>query len=304
MPLDRYDWIDRKEILSFEEITKLAEVFASLGVTKIRLTGGEPLLRRDLDVLIRKLAVIPGLSDLCLTTNGALLKKMAASLAAAGLRRLNVSLDTLDEKKFERIAGRNGLAVVLDGLAEAKSCGLGPIKINAVIERGVNDDELIPIADYARQNSFSVRFIEYMDVGNVNGWKTEKIVAKREMLERLHAWQPIRESAKDRGSAPAVDFEYEDGGGTVGIIASVTEPFCGDCTRSRLTADGKLVTCLFSEHGHDLKALLRGGCSEEELRERISSIWKQRTDRYSEQRLELLNDSPTRKKIEMIRLGG
>jgi cyclic pyranopterin phosphate synthase len=229
---------------------------------------------------------------------------MVTSLAAAGLNRLNVSLDTLDEEKFEKIAGRKALSQVLDGIAEAKSCGLGPIKINAVIERGLNDDQIIPIAEYARKNSFAVRFIEFMDVGNVNGWKTEKIVSKREILQRLHAWRPLRESGKERGSAPAVDYEYEDGGGTIGIIASVTEPFCGDCTRARLTADGKLVTCLFSDQGHDLKAMLRGGCSETELRERIASIWTQRTDRYSEQRLVSLNDSPSRRKIEMIRLGG
>jgi GTP 3',8-cyclase len=304
MPLDRYDWIDRKEILSFEEITKLAEVFVSLGVSKIRLTGGEPLLRRNLDVLVRELAGIPGISDLCLTTNGALLQKMAAGLAAAGLKRLNVSLDTLDEEKFEKIAGRKALTQVLEGLAEAKSCGLGPIKINAVIERGLNDDEIIPIAEYARKNSFAVRFIEFMDVGNVNGWKTEKIVPKREILQRLHAWQPLRESKRKRGSAPALDYEYEDGSGTVGMIASVTEPFCGACTRARLTADGKLVTCLFSDQGHDMKAMIREGRPESELRERIASIWAQRTDRYSEQRLVLLNDSPSRRKIEMIRLGG
>jgi GTP 3',8-cyclase len=304
MPLDRYDWIERKEILTFEEITRLAEVFLSLGIRKIRLTGGEPLLRRNLSFLIRNLSFLPGLSDLCLTTNGALLSKMAAGLAEAGLKRLNVSLDTLNEEKFQRIAGRNALSQVLEGLDEAKRCGLGPIKINTVIERGANDDEIIPIADYARRNSFAVRFIEFMDVGNVNGWKTEKIVSKAEILGQIQAWKPLRESIRNRGSAPAVDYEYEDGGGEVGVIASVTEPFCGGCTRMRLTADGKLVTCLFAEQGHDLKTMLRSGCTEGELRDFIASIWTKRTDRYSEQRLEMLTDVRERKKIEMIRLGG
>ncbi len=303
MPLDRYEWLDRKEILRFEEITRLAEIFVCLGVKKIRLTGGEPLIRRDLPVLVRNLANIVGVADLCLTTNGTLLSKTAADLAGAGLKRLNVSLDTVNPEIFKRIAGRDALGQVFEGLAEATRQGFAPIKLNAVIERGVNDDEIITIAEFARRNSYPVRFIEFMDVGNVNGWKTEKIVSKREILQRLHAWRPLKESKTERGSAPSMDFEYEDGGGMVGVIASVTEPFCGDCSRARLTADGKLVTCLFSEQGFDLKTMLREGRSDEELREAIASVWGRRNDRYSEQRLVSL-DAPARRKIEMIRLGG
>lgn len=307
MPLDRYEWIDRKEILTFEEITRIATVLIRLGVEKIRLTGGEPLLRRDLHVLVSRLSPLPGLRDLCLTTNGSLLSKAAPALAAAGLKRLNVSLDTLDEAKFHRMSGRNDLSKVLEGLFVAKDCGLGPIKINAVIERGVNDDEIVTLADFARRNGFAIRFIEFMDVGNVNEWKADRIVSKREMLEKINAYMPLRESGRERGSAPSADYQFADGSGNVGIIASVTEPFCGACTRVRLTADGKLVTCLFSERGENLKAVVRSGAGDEDLARFISTVWGQRSDRYSEQRAEILksgNGSGSRKKIEMISLGG
>ena len=303
MPLDHYEWIDRKEILSFEEIARVAAIFIGLGIEKIRLTGGEPLLRRDLHQLVSRLAALPGLRDLCLTTNGALLAKAAPALAAAGLKRLNVSLDTLDEEKFQRMSGRNELPRVLEGLDAARACGLGPIKLNAVIERGVNDDEIVKLADFARRNGFAIRFIEFMDVGNVNEWKADRIVPKKEILEKIQAWMPLRESGRQRGSAPSVDYEYADRSGEVGFIASVTEPFCGACTRVRVTADGKLVTCLFSERGENLKALLRSGADDEAISRFISNIWELRSDRYSEERAELLK-SGTRRKIEMIRLGG
>jgi cyclic pyranopterin phosphate synthase len=306
MPLDRYEWLDRSEILTFEEITRLASVFVALGVEKIRLTGGEPLLRRDLHVLVARLSALPGLRDLCLTTNASLLPRAAADLAAAGLNRVNVSLDTLDRGKFQRMSGRDDLPRVLEGIDAARRCGLGPIKINSVIERGVNDDEIAALADFARRNGFAIRFIEFMDVGNVNGWDAAKMVPKREILEKINAYMPIRDAQRERGSAPSVDYQFTDGSGDVGVIASVTEPFCGACTRIRLTADGKLVTCLFSERGHDLKGLLRSGAADEDLRREISAVWVQRSDRYSEQRAELLNSrSPeARRKIEMITLGG
>lgn len=307
MPFDEYVWIDRSEILSFEEIARLAGLFARLGVERIRLTGGEPLARRDLDKLIEKLSSIEGINDLSLTTNGSMLSEQAAQLRRAGLKRINVSIDTLDAEKFRRITKRGDLERVLEGLKAAKACGLQPIKINAVIERGVNDDDIIPLVEFSRQNGFSTRFIEYMDVGNSNNWISEKIVPKAEILETINARYGLREAGREDASAPSVDYEFIDGCGEVGIIASVTEPFCAGCTRARLTADGKLVTCLFSESGHDLKSILRAGASDQEILAFISGVWLKRSDRYSEERLRLMN-SPEgykpRNKIEMITLGG
>jgi GTP 3',8-cyclase len=309
MPDAEYVWIARREILSFEEITRLARVFVALGVDKIRLTGGEPLLRRDLDRLVAQLAAIDGLADLCLTTNGSLLAEKAETLAAAGLKRLNVSLDTLDPEKFARIRQRGDLRVVLDGLFAARAAGFRAIKLNAVIERGVNETDILPLVEFARANGFTMRFIEYMDVGNANDWLTQKMVAKAEILAAIHARYPLREVGRNQGSAPAVDYEFIDGGGSVGVIASVSEPFCGSCTRGRLTADGKLVTCLFAACGHDLKALLRNGASDEEISQFITGVWGRRDDRYSDERLEAMQ-SPSgyqakeRRKLEMITLGG
>ncbi|HEY3136635.1 MAG TPA: GTP 3',8-cyclase MoaA, partial [Blastocatellia bacterium] len=277
MPLDEYVWIDRREILSFEEITRVARVFVGLGVDKIRITGGEPLVRKDLHRLVGMLSRLEGVGDLCLTTNGSLLSEQAEALSAAGLKRVNVSIDTLDPEKFKRITKRGDLAKVLEGVFAAKRLGLQPIKINAVIERGLNDDDVIPLVDFAREHGFSMRFIEYMDVGNANDWISEKIVPKKEILETINARYPLREVGRDHGTAPAVDYEFVDGGGELGVIASVTEPFCASCTRARLTADGKLVTCLFSNQGYDLKSLIRNGASEEELTEVISSMWSKRT---------------------------
>ena len=307
MPLDRYEWIERKEILSFEEIVRVAAVFIRLGVEKIRLTGGEPLMRKDLHVLVSKLSPLPGLLDLCLTTNGSLLARAAPELAGAGLKRINVSLDTLDEARFQQLSGRTGLSKVLEGLFVARDCGLAPIKINAVIQRGVNDDEIVELTEFARRNGFSMRFIEFMDVGNVNEWTAEKMVPKKEILEKIKARIPLRAPVAERGAAPAEIYQFADGDGDVGTIASVTEPFCGKCTRIRITADGKLVTCLFSDRGENLKSLLRSGADDEELIRFISSVWERRSDRYSEQRAERLktgNNAAARKKIEMIRLGG
>ena len=308
MPLDKYEWIDRREILTFEEIARLTRVFTRLGVEKVRLTGGEPLLRQDLDKLVRMLSPL-GLSDLCLTTNGSQLARLAPSLAAAGLRRLNVSLDTLDRAKFLRITRRDDLPRVLEGVSVARSCGLDPIKINAVIERGVNDDEIVALAEFARAHGYPVRFIEFMDVGNANSWKSEKTVTKKEILETIHSHRPLQEAGRGDGSQPSVDYRFADGTGDIGIIASVSEPFCAGCTRARLTADGKLVTCLFAEGGHDLKTPLRKGASDDELAALISSVWSARNDRYSEERFEALSSaegySPSRRrKIEMISLGG
>ena len=308
MPLDKYEWIDKKEILTFEEITRLASLFVGLGVEKIRLTGGEPLVRQNLDRLVGKLSAIQGLKDLCLTTNGALLGEKIQLLKLAGLRRINVSLDSLDPDKFRQITKRGDLDKVLEGIFAAKSHGLNPIKLNAVIERGVNDEDILPLVEFSRQHGFAMRFIEYMDVGNANNWTSEKLVPKKEMIAKIHSRYPLKEVGRAQGTAPSVDYEFVDGRGDIGVIASVTEPFCSSCTRVRVTADGKIVTCLFSETGHDVKALLRDGASDEEILKLLGSIWRTRTDRYSLDRLEALRsanyDPKSHKKIEMISLGG
>ena len=308
MPMDEYEWIDKKEILTFEEIARIAKLFIERGVEKIRLTGGEPLVRQDLHRLIEKLAPLDGLMDLCLTTNGALLAGQIGALAKAGLKRVNVSIDTLDADKFKRMTKRGDLDKVLEGIFAAKAAGMAPLKLNAVIERGVNDDDILPLVEFSRVNGFAMRFIEYMDVGNSNNWTSAKLVAKKQIIETIHARYPLREIGRDQGSAPSVDYEFLDGQGDIGVIASVTEPFCSSCTRSRITADGKFVTCLFSDVGHDLKAQLRSGASDDEIGQFIAKIWSGRTDRYSADRLTALNssnyDPKNHKKIEMISLGG
>ncbi len=309
MPLDEYEWLEKSEVLSFEEIARLARLFVPLGVEKIRLTGGEPLARRDLDKLIAQLSALAAAPELCLTTNGSLLAEKAAALKAAGLRRINVSIDSLKPDRFRRITKRGDLDKVLEGLFAAKAQGLHPIKINAVIERGVNEDEILDLVTFSREHGFALRFIEYMDVGNANQWQSEKMVSKQEILEIINARFPLRKIGREKGSAPSVDYQFCDGNGDIGVIASVTEPFCGTCTRARLTADGKFVTCLFSTQGYDLKKLMRGGATDAEIVAVLSSIWSKRKDRYSEERLAALR-SPTgydpkeRKKIEMISLGG
>jgi len=308
MPLDEYEWIDKKEILTFEEITRLARLFIQLGVEKVRLTGGEPLVRQDLAVLVQELSALEGLKDLCLTTNGALLGEKMEALKKAGLRRVNISIDTLDAEKFKRMTKRGDLNKVLEGIFAAKKAGIAPIKLNAVIERGVNDDDILPLVEFSRTHGFAMRFIEYMDVGNSNNWTSAKLVAKKEIIEKIAARYPLKEVGRDRGSAPSVDYEFVDGQGDIGVIASVTEPFCSSCTRIRLTADGKIVTCLFSHVGHDIKARLRAGASDQEISEFIGNVWRKRTDRYSAERLEALKtstyDPKSHKKIEMISLGG
>ena len=308
MPLDEYEWIDKKEILTFEEIARLARLFVGLGVEKIRLTGGEPLVRQDLPRLIEKLSAIAGLQDLCLTTNGALLAERIDALHQAGLCRINISVDTLDADKFKRMTKRGDLTKVLEGIFAAQRTGLAPIKLNAVVERGVNDDDILPLVEFSRAHGFGMRFIEYMDVGNSNNWTSTKLVSKKEIIETIHARYPLREVGRHQGSAPSVDYEFVDGHGDIGVIASVTEPFCSSCTRIRLTADGKIVACLFSQAGYDVKARLRGGASDAEITEFLAHLWSGRTDRYSLERLEALKsssyDPKSHRKIEMISLGG
>jgi cyclic pyranopterin phosphate synthase len=308
MPLDKYEWINRREILTFEEITRLAKLFIRLGVEEIRLTGGEPLLRHGLEVLVAQLAKLENLRDLSLTTNASLLSEKAAALTEAGLKRINVSLDTINPEKFQAMTHRNDLASVLEGLFAAKRFGLYPIKINAVIERGVNDDDILDLVEFSRQNGFWIRFIEYMDVGNSNNWVSERMVSKKEILGTINARYPLKEIGRHDESAPAVNYEFLDGIGNVGVIASVTEPFCVGCTRARLTADGKLVMCLFSDQGFDLKKLMRSGADDGEILSAIRLAWGRRADRYSEERLQAMNSGDyrpnLRKKIEMISIGG
>jgi GTP 3',8-cyclase len=308
MPLDKYEWIDRHEILTFEEITRLSRLFVQLGVEEIRITGGEPLLRHDLQNLVSQLACLDGLKDLSLTTNASLLGEKAEMLARAGLKRINVSLDTIRPEKFSLMTRRDDLAHVLDGLSAARQHGMNPIKINSVIQRGVNGDDVLELVEFSRQNGFWIRFIEYMDVGNSNNWVSAKMVSKAEILELIHARFPLKEIGRHEESAPAVNYQFLDGIGNIGVIASVTEPFCAGCTRARLTADGKLVMCLFSDQSFDLKYLMRCGADDEALLAAICSAWRSRTDRYSEERLEAMNSGEyrpnQRKKIEMISLGG
>jgi cyclic pyranopterin phosphate synthase len=308
MPFDEYQWIERREVLSFEEIERLVKLFMSFGIQKVRLTGGEPLVRKDIHQLIGRLSAIEGLQDITLTTNGALLSELADTLYAAGLRRVNVSIDTLRPDRFKALTKRGDLDDVLKGLSAAKKAGISPIKLNAVIIRGTNEDEILDLVDFARKNGFEMRFIEYMDVGNANGWSLEKTVTKKEILETVNNRFPVREVGRANGSAPAVDYEFLDGAGEIGIIGSVTEPFCSSCTRVRLTADGKLVTCLFAESGFDLKGLIRSGTSDEEIQAAIARIWSQRTDRYSDVRWDMVRsgayEAGHHKKIEMITLGG
>jgi cyclic pyranopterin phosphate synthase len=310
MPLDEYEWLEKGEVLSFEEITRLVRLFMTLGVEKIRLTGGEPLARRDVEKLIAQLSALDPAPELCLTTNGSLLVEKAAALKAAGLRRINISLDSLKPERFRQITKRGDLHKVLSGMFAARRVGLQPIKINAVIERGVNDDEIVDLVAFAREQEFSIRFIEFMDVGNANDWRLDKIVSKREILETIQQRFPLREIGRAKGTSPSVDYEFVDGRrGDVGVIASVTEPFCGSCTRARLTADGKFVTCLFAHTGYDLKRLMRKNASDMDILELLRSLWTKRKDRYSEERLAALQSSvgynPKRqKKLEMISLGG
>jgi cyclic pyranopterin phosphate synthase len=308
MPLEKYEWIDRHEILTFEEITRLAGLFVTLGVEEVRFTGGEPLLRHGLDSLIRQISRIRGIRDLSLTSNASLLSEQAPLLADAGLNRINVSLDTINPEKFLKMTRRDELSNVLAGIFAASRYGLIPLKINSVIQRGVNDDDITELVEFSRQHGFQIRFIEYMDVGNANNWVSDGMVPKNEILNIINRMFPLEEGARNEESAPAVDYRFQDGIGNIGVIASVTEPFCTGCTRARLTADGKLVLCLFSDRGYDLKTLIRSGASDEELIGVIRTAWKQRQDRYSEERLEAMNSGEYRpnskKKIEMISLGG
>jgi cyclic pyranopterin phosphate synthase len=288
MPAEVYDghrFLPKREILDFEELVRVARIFTRLGVRKLRLTGGEPLLRRDLPRLVESLAALPGIDDLALTTNGLLLPVQAAALRAAGLRRLTISLDALDDEIFGRMNGRGvSVAEVLAGIAAAEQAGFARSKINAVIERGVNDGEIVKLAERFRGTGHVLRFIEFMDVGTSNGWKMERVVPAAEIVRAIDARFPLEPLARERDPETALRFRYRDGGGEIGIIASVTQPFCGACSRARLSAKGELFTCLFAARGFDLRALLRGGASDAEIEQTLRQRWQVRDDRYSELR--------------------
>jgi cyclic pyranopterin phosphate synthase len=290
MPEQDYVWLPKESILTFEEITRLVRVFVSLGVDKVRLTGGEPLLRHDLPTLTGMIATIPGIRDLALTTNGLLLAKQAEALRRAGLGRVTVSLDTLRPERMRELARTDRHADVLAGIAVARAAGFRGLKLNTVVIRGVNDDELIDLLEFGRANEAEVRFIEYMDVGGATEWSAAQVVSQREMLETLtRHYGPIAPLAA--GSAPAERFRLPDAT-TFGVIASTTAPFCRSCDRSRLTADGTWFLCLYAERGIDLREPVRAGATDDDLAELISSTWRGRTDRGAEQRLGLAQRSP------------
>ena len=297
-----YAFLPRQQILTYEEITRLARLFVGLGVEKLRITGGEPTVRHDLPDLVRMLAAIDGVRDLTLTTNGSALRKLAGPLAAAGLRRITVSLDSLDDEVFRRMNGiDHPVRRVLDGIAAAREAGLAPIKVNVVVRRGLNEESILPVARWARGEGLVVRFIEFMDVGHTNGWRMDEVVPRAEILARIDAAMPLEALPPSYPGEVADRFRYRDGSGEIGVIASVTQPFCGACTRARLSAEGELYTCLFAGRGTDLKTPLRAGAGDDELVERIRAAWAIRADRYSELRTAGTADLP---RVEMFAIGG
>ncbi|MFQ5895949.1 MAG: GTP 3',8-cyclase MoaA [Nitrospinota bacterium] len=302
---EKYEFLPKRELLTFEEIARVARIFVGLGVTKIRLTGGEPLVRSELEHLVALLSGIEGIEDLTLTTNGYLLAEKAQALKDAGLQRITLSLDTLDEEIFKQLNGRGySIGRVLAAIKKAEEVGLRPIKINAVVIKGVNDHTLVDLARFFKGTGHIVRFIEYMDVGNLNQWKMDQVVPADEIVERIHAQMPLEPIGANYKGEVALRYRYRDGGGEVGIIASVTKPFCGDCTRVRLSAEGEVYTCLFATHGTDLKDPLRRGASDDELRELITGIWRSREDQYSELRTLETRAAAGPKKVEMYQIGG
>ena len=300
-----YEFLKRKQRLTYDEIIRVVTAACALGVTKIRLTGGEPLLDKNITDLIKRLSPMPGVHDLALTTNGMLLAPMAQKLADAGLQRATISLDSLDEDVFRRMSGGRGdLRKVLAGIEAAEGAGLGPIKINVVVQKGVNEHTILELLEHFRGTGQIVRLIEFMDVGNRNGWRMDQVVPSRELLERIGKRWSLRPIGKNYPGEVARRYEYADGAGEIGFISSVTEPFCGSCSRARLSADGMLYTCLFANQGTDIREPLRKGADDDELIDILSSIWRQRADRYSELRRPDLAEHHVLKKVEMYRIGG
>jgi cyclic pyranopterin phosphate synthase len=309
---DAYQFLPRAEILTFEEIGRLVRLFARQGVNKLRITGGEPLLRHDLPKLIEDLAGIEGIEDIALTTNATLLPRQAKALVDAGLHRVTVSLDSLDEEVFSQMnGGRLSVASVLEGIAAAEDAGLGPVKINCVVQKGVNDHTLVDFARHFQGTGQTVRFIEFMDVGTRNAWKLDQVLSTEELIARIGAELPLEPIEPNYRGEVARRWRYLDGSGEIGVISSVTQPFCGDCTRARLTTEGSLVTCLFASSGTDLRDGLRGGASDDELEALIRRVWTGRADRYSEVRTERLaageegvDTQSGTGRVEMYQIGG
>ena len=299
----KYKFLPKPELLTFEEITRLTKLLVETGINKVRLTGGEPLVRNNLEELVAMLSPIEGIKDLTLTTNGYLLAQKAQALKDAGLQRVTVSLDSLDEEVFKQMNGRGyGTGRVLEGIRKAEEVGLTPIKINAVVQRGVNDHTIVDLARYFKGTGHIVRFIEYMDVGNLNGWKLDEVVSADDISARIDAEMSLEPIDANYKGEVALRYRYRDGSGEIGIIASVTKPFCGDCTRMRLSTDGKIYTCLFASLGTDLRGPMRSGASDDELRKIITATWGRRIDRYSEERASMTGPHP--RKIEMYQIGG
>jgi cyclic pyranopterin phosphate synthase len=297
-----FKFLPASELLTFEEIARLSRIFASRGVTKIRLTGGEPLLRRDIETLVDMLAVIPGIDDLTLTTNASLLAGKADALRRAGLHRVTVSLDSLDDATFRAMNDVDfPVSRVLEGIDAAIAAGFGPIKINMVVKRGVNERDILSMARRFRGPQFIVRFIEFMDVGSTNGWRLEEVVPAAEIVRIIDADSPVEAIEQNYRGEVAGRYRYLDGGGEFGAIASVTQPFCHDCTRARLASEGMLYTCIFATRGHDFRALLRGGASDEAIGAFTDSLWSARSDRYSEERGKNTTAAP---RVEMSHIGG
>jgi cyclic pyranopterin phosphate synthase len=296
-----YQYLRRDQILTFEEIERLARIFATHGVRKIRLTGGEPLVRRDLHLLVSMLSTIPDI-DLTLTTNGALLAKQVRALKDAGLKRVTVSLDSLDNGIFKAMNDVDfAVENVLEGMDAAANVGLGPIKVNMVVKRGLNESSILPMARFFREKGYILRFIEYMDVGHSNGWRMDDVVPAAEIIKMINAEMPLESLDPNYRGEVAERWRYKDGSGEIGVVASVTQAFCSTCNRARLSAEGKLYTCLFAVKGHDFRDLIRGGATDDEISQEIARVWVKRDDRYSELRSE---NSMSLPKVEMSHIGG
>lgn len=300
-----YQFLTRAQRLSHDEIYRVASVAVGLGVTKLRITGGEPLLDKNVAGLIARLARLPGVDDLALTTNGMLLAPVAQELADAGLHRVTISLDSLDEAVFRTMSGNRGdLGKVMAGIAAAEQAGLSPIKINVVVQRGVNDHTVLDVLEHFRGTGHIVRLIEFMDVGNRNGWSIQQVVPSLETLKSIQAMWPLRPVGKNYPGEVARRYQYLDGAGEIGFISSVTEPFCGSCSRARLSADGTLYTCLFATRGTDLRAALRDSSDDQAIANILETVWLKRKDRYSELREPAAGEKPLVSKVEMYRMGG
>ena len=299
---ENFQFLPKSELLSYEEIIRISKIFAKLGVKKLRLTGGEPLLRKDLTTLISELVLIEGIEDIGLTTNGVFLKKHAAGLKAAGLQRVNISLDSLDDDLFKQMNGRNiGIKPVLEGIEAAKKAGLG-VKVNMVVKKETNESQILPMARFCKQEGIQLRYIEFMDVGHTNGWQLKNVVTKKELLEMLQGEFDLEPVEEDYFGEVAKRYRYKGTTTEVGFITSVSESFCSSCTRARLSANGSLYTCLFNGKGHDLKSLVRSEMTDEELTAHIISLWNHRDDRYSDERVE--GTVKKQEKIEMSFIGG